>query len=151
MVTSQPSLNIREMPSEILHKHPESWAPPQAYYISISIKSEIKFCYGLSCVSSPKKYIGYVSVVILSISECDLTEGWSLYRGYQVKMRLLRWVLIQYDYVLMQRGNLDGSRQAQTKTIQRNTARRRSSQVKERDLEGIIPSQPLEKTNPLMP
>lgn len=94
MVTSQPSLNIREMPSEILHK---SWAPPQAYYISISIKSEIKFCYGLSCVSSPKKYIGYVSIVILSISECDLTEGWSLYRGYQVKMRLLRWVLIQYD------------------------------------------------------
>ena len=38
-----------------------------------------------------------VEVLTLSTPECDLIWSESLYKGNQVKMKLLGWAVIQYD------------------------------------------------------
>lgn len=69
-------------------------------------------------IVSPAKR--YVKVLMPNASESDLLWKQGLYKGDQVKMRLLGWALIQFDSVLIIRWKLD----IETETYKENAMRR---------------------------
>lgn len=48
-----------------------------------------------------------VEVLTLTTRKCDFLGGDGLYRGNQVNMRSLEWVIIEYNWCLISRGDLD--------------------------------------------
>lgn len=74
-----------------------------------------------------KRYISKKDITVL-IPECDLIWRYSFYRGNQIKMKSLEWVIIQYNWC----------------PYKKKTA-------KEKGLEQILPSQPQEGSNPAYP